>query len=52
MEWSTGQVLFYGGFIGVIISAAAAFVTFMILRKSDEQLQEELDREYGKHKTL
>ena len=47
MNITTGELLFYGGIGGMILVAAAASVTVIILTGSRKRLRRKLREEYG-----
>ena len=47
MNITTGELLFYGGISGMILVAAAASVTVIILTGSRKRLRRKLREEYG-----
>ncbi|MCI8287292.1 MAG: hypothetical protein HFH89_06485 [Lachnospiraceae bacterium] len=47
MHITTGELLFYGGISGMVMVAAAALVTVVILTGSRKRLRRRLREEYG-----
>lgn len=48
MALTHGEILFYGGILGLAVTAIAAVIVTAILAGSRKRLRKKLDREYGK----
>lgn len=48
MEWSTGELMFYGGIGVMIVSVLAGILLFRIARITSSKLNTRLNMEYGK----
>ena len=47
MVWTLGSVLFYGGITGASLTALAAIITSVILKKKRKGIIANLNAEYG-----
>ena len=47
MEFTTGEMLFYGGIAGMVIIAIVSIIVAVRLAGSRKRLRSELDEEYG-----
>lgn len=47
MNFTPGEMLFYGGVAGMIITAVVAVIVIVILAGSRKRLRRKLDEEYG-----
>lgn len=47
MSLTPGEMLFYGGIIGMAVAAAAAIIVTAVLSGSRKRLRRKLNEEYG-----
>jgi hypothetical protein len=48
MNFTPGEMLFYGGIAGMIVVAAVAIVVAAVLAGSRRRLRQKMNEEYGK----
>lgn len=48
MDFTLGQLYFYGGIIGMAVTALLSLVIAIILSGSKKRLEKKLEEEYGK----
>jgi hypothetical protein len=48
MEWTPGEMLFYGGLAALALTLIAAAVVAVVLGVSGARIRARLDEEYGK----
>ena len=49
MNWTAGEMLFYGGAVGMVGTALAAILATVLLSGSRKRLRRKLNEEYGVH---
>lgn len=49
MNFTPGEMLFYGGIVGMTIVAVTAIVVVIVLSGSRKRLRRKLNEEYGKN---
>lgn len=49
MNWTAGEMLFYGGAVGMVGTALAAILAMVLLSGSRKRLRRKLNEEYGVH---
>ena len=47
MEWTIGNMLFYGGIAGMVITFIIAIITIIALKISKKSIVRKLNDEYG-----
>ena len=47
MNFTPGEMLFYGGIAGMVIVAVVAIIVFAVLSGSRKRLRRKLNEEYG-----
>ena len=47
MDFTPGELLFYGGIIGMSVAAVVAIIVIIILSGSRKRLRRKLNEEYG-----
>jgi len=47
MEWTTGNIMFYGGLAGAAVTLLAAIIAAISLARGNKRIKRKLDQEYG-----